>query len=199
MMTAVNVAPPVLPDISEPALWLDCYGDFLYRYALSRLHDEFAAEDSVQETLLAAMKSRKRFAKFSSERTWLVGIMKHKIIDRFRLIFRETNVSALLEAEESDEEFFERNGQWHENFRPNEWSGNPEELLEQKELQESLRSSLACIPTRLACVFTLHEIEGLDNDEICRLLNISQENLWVMLHRARLHLRQNLESRRFVN
>ena len=73
----------------DPGKWLDDHGDYLFKYASFRLRDDTAAEDAVQETFLAALKAYERFEGRGSERTWLVGILKHKIIDHFRKASRE--------------------------------------------------------------------------------------------------------------
>lgn len=173
--------------------WVDEHSDYLYRFALSRLHNEAAAEDTVQETLLAALRARRNFASLSSERTWLTGILKHKIYDYFRRIWREN----ATDDNGWNEEFFDRTGHWKTDYSPNGWNADPLKLLEQKEFREVLQNSLSSLPPRLACVFTLREIDNLSGTEICRLLNITPNNYWIMLHRARLCLRELLEQNWF--
>jgi RNA polymerase sigma-70 factor (ECF subfamily) len=160
----------------------------LYRHALFRLRDAAAAEDVVQETLLAALKSHNRFVGRSNERTWLVGILKHKIIDHFRNSQRE----AQFECGDNDDEFFDQKGAWRTTSRPMAWNVNPESALELKDFQRRVESCLNQLPERLAQVFVLREIDELTTEEICSLLNITPTNLWVMLHRARLRLQQLL-------
>ena len=92
----------------NPELWVDAHGDYLYRYALSRVRDTQIAEDCVQETLLSALKSRENFFGQSSERTWLTGILKHKIIDHFRKSSRESPVSNMESEENFTEDFFDK-------------------------------------------------------------------------------------------
>ncbi len=175
----------------DPAIWLQRHGDYLYRHALFRLRDAAAAEDVVQETLLAALKSSNRFVGRSNERTWLVGILKHKIIDHFRSSQRE----AQLECCDNDDEFFDKAGAWRSTSRPVAWNVNPESALELKDFQRSLEWCLNQLPERLAQVFVLREIDELTTQEICSLLNITPTNLWVMLHRARLRLQHLLGAR----
>ena len=76
-------------DIGSPEQWLEQHGDVLYRYALLQFRDEHKAEEVVQETLVAALQSQDRFQGGSSVRTWLIGILKHKVLDQFRLEARE--------------------------------------------------------------------------------------------------------------
>jgi RNA polymerase sigma-70 factor (ECF subfamily) len=175
----------------DPAIWLQRHGDYLYRHALFRLRDAAAAEDVVQETLLAALKSSNRFVGRSNERTWLVGILKHKIIDHYRSSQRE----AQLEGCDNDDEFFDKAGAWRSTSRPVAWNVNPESALELKDFQRSLEWCLNQLPERLAQVFVLREIDELTTEEICSLLSITPTNLWVMLHRARLRLQGLLGAR----
>jgi RNA polymerase sigma-70 factor (ECF subfamily) len=167
---------------------IDFHADHLFRFALTRVRDRAVAEDLVQETFLAAIGPGD-FAGRSSERTWLIGILKHKIIDHFRRSVKfEFN-----DGEMTDDEFFDANGRWRNDAEPSEWSSTPEEILESKELASLLDGCIAQLPEHLAAVFLLREINGLDADEICELLSISPSNYWVMLHRARLLLRQSIE------
>ena len=181
---------------TDPEIWLARHGDYLYRFAMFRLRDRAAAEDVVQETLLAALQARARFASLSTERTWLVSILKHKLADRFRRMSRE---AALMTREDDaggdDGEFFDQAGAWREGHRPSDWDADPAALLERKEFWEAIYKCLGALPARLASVFILREIDGLTGEEICEQLNIKPNNLWVMLHRARLQLRHALEQR----
>jgi RNA polymerase sigma-70 factor (TIGR02943 family) len=178
-------------------LWVDTHGDYLFAFALSRVRDEFLAEDLVQETLLAAMQARSSFAEKSSERTWLCGILKHKIIDHFRKSSREVE----LTADESDMSSYDYlfqgdgpgQGHWTAESKPTVWEANPEQLLEHAEFRGILTHCLGELPERVANCFTLREIDGFDSHEICNLLNISANNFWVMMHRARLHLRRCID------
>jgi RNA polymerase sigma-70 factor, ECF subfamily len=110
--------------------WLNEHGDYLYRYALARLRDPHMAEDVVQETLLAAMQSS-GFTGKSSVRTWLTGILKHKIIDLFRRQQRETPLDGQYEISDDPSdmgEFFLDDGHWLE--PPKTW-GEPDSLMQQ--------------------------------------------------------------------
>ncbi len=176
---------------SDPETWVDQHGDYLYRYALFRIRDPHVAEDLVQETLLAALEARSKFAGHSSERTWLVGILKHKIIDYLRQRHREPSFDTSDSADVLTEEFFTRMGMWK--LKPDEWILDPEAALNRKEFWDVFARCLSQLPTRQADAFVLREIEGLDNKEISKVLNVSATNLWVMLHRARMRLRRCLE------
>ena len=179
------------------AAWLDEHGDYLFKYAVFRLRDQTAAEDVVQETFLAAIKAYENFEGRGSERTWLVGIMKHKITDHFRRVSREAPVGEDVDEASEHTELFRESGQWTGHWDPNhaptDWQATPSELIERHDFWRVFNDCLSPLPQRIASVFTLREVDGLKSDEICALLNISANNLWVMLHRARLHLRNCLE------
>lgn len=180
--------------ISDPATWVDKHGDYLFGYAMFRLRDQEAAEDVLQETLLAAMKGRDGFRGACSERTWLVGILRHKIIDRFREV---TRLRPLYDTDAFDDFDFQVNGHWQPDSAPVAWLTKPDELIEQKEFWDVLRHGLSSLSVQMATAFILREIDCLDTDEICEALNVSRENLWTMLHRARLALRRFLQSNWF--
>lgn len=172
----------------DPGLWVDQHGDYLFKYAAFRLRDQSVAEDVVQETLLAALQAYENFAGRGSERTWLVGILKHKIIDYFRRSTRETPASQLEEESSEHHEFFRESGEWVDHWKvekaPVDWNSTPEELLEHSEFWEVFQRCLSPLPARIASAFTLREVDGLSSEEICELLSIKANNLWVMLHRA---------------
>jgi RNA polymerase sigma-70 factor (ECF subfamily) len=183
--------------LCDPERWVDQHGDCLYSYALRRLRDRGVAEDLVQETFLAALQAREKFAGHSSERTWLIGILKHKIVDHFRRTSRESPLDDPESLAYEREDAFNSAGEWVDHWKegqgPTEWGTDPGTVLEQKEFWEILDRGLSTLPARLAQVFMLREMEGLSTEEICKTLNISTSNLWVMLHRARMHLRRYLE------
>ena len=190
--------PKINSHIDDPANWVDQYGDFLYRFALSRVKDSAIAEDLVQETFLAALKSRANFQGRSSAKTWLIAILKHKIVDHIRKRIRES-VSDKVEsisdafAGDSHEGDFKDNGKWLN--RPAKWDVNPMEIYEQKEFMDILYICLAGLPDRQAEAFMMRELDGLDTEEICKALNISATNSWVMLYRARMWLRKCIDKK----
>ena len=149
----------------DPARWVDAHGDCLYRYALVRVRNPEAAEDLVQDTLLVAVRSQDRFAGRSSERSWLVGILKHKIVDHYRRLDRETTFTDL-------------------EFLQDECAAK---------FWQTLRGCLGKLPPRVAAVFMLREMEEVPSRKICATVRVSEANLWVMLHRARMALRECLE------
>jgi len=175
----------------DPEVWVDRHGDYLYRFALARIKDSSVAEDLVQETFLAALGARKNFESRSVVRTWLTAILKHKIVDHFRKYSREQVAENIETIGDSIDSLFDNNGQWR--IKPAKWTINPMKIYEQREFLSVLYKCLAKLPERLAKAFMLREMEGLSTEEICKALEISATNSWVMLYRARMQLRGCLE------
>jgi RNA polymerase sigma-70 factor (ECF subfamily) len=172
--------------------WLNEHGDYLYRFALARLRDPHQAEDAVQETMLAAIKSDS-FEGDSSARTWLTGILKHKIIDLQRKLIREQPISDLVDLDASDtsmDDFFDKSGRWLEKPQTLEM---PENALQQKQFLSVLTACMDKLPAKLAAIFMMRDVHETDNENICKELNITPTNAWVMLYRARMRLRKCLE------
>lgn len=166
------------------------HADYLYRFAYARLKDKHAAEDLVQETFLAAVKSA-NFAMKSTQRTWLTGILKHKIIDIFRREQREVPISDLInDSDISCDDFFDENGKWIDGV--NVWD-IPDDALEQKQFLNMLDDSIQKLPENLSTIFLMREVYGYENQEICERLNISRSNAWILLHRARLQLQKKVQ------
>jgi RNA polymerase sigma-70 factor (ECF subfamily) len=172
--------------------WLNDHGDYLYRFALARLRDPHQAEDAVQETMLAAIKSNS-FEGDSSARTWLTGILKHKIIDLQRKQIREQPLSDLVDLDASDmsmDDFFDQKGHWLE--KP-QILDIPENALEQKQFLSILSGCMDKLPAKLAAIFMMRDVHEVENENICKELDITSTNAWVMLYRARMGLRKCLE------
>jgi RNA polymerase sigma-70 factor (ECF subfamily) len=175
----------------DPEVWLTQHGDYLYRFAFARVKDPSVAEDLVQETLLAALTARKNFERRSAVRTWLSAILKHKIVDYLRKKVREQSTENLEAVGDSIDSLFDSKGQWK--VRPGKWQSNPMKIYEQQEFLDILYACLAKLPARLAKAFLMREMEELDTHEICKALDVSPTNSWVMLYRARMRLRRCLE------
>ena len=158
------------------------------RLRIARVRRQDLAEDLVQETLLAAIVARKRFAARSSERTWLISILRRKIVDHFRQARR-----ARLEVVEKDDnaEFFSSDGHWKHTVW--KWRGDPQQVLEREEFWQTLELCLAQLPPAVADAFVLKELDRLAGEEICKELQITPSNLSVRLHRARILLQHCLE------
>lgn len=159
---------------------------YLLRYASLQLRDRHAAEDVVQETLLAALAGEAGFGGRSNLRTWLTGILKHKIIDLIRKGSRETP----LGGDEEFEALFDERGHWRD--PPSAWD-NPDASLEQAQFFAALEACLAGLPVKGSQAFMMREHLGLETDEICKELGITPTHCWVLLHRARMALRLCLE------
>ena len=184
----------------DPQHWLERYGDYLFNYAVVRVNDRGKAEDLVQETFLAGLKARDRFRGESTERTWLISILKRKIIDTYRKKYTSKE-SSFGEHEQTvfDGDFYRSEepfrGHWLEGMGPNSHSLLPEGELEQAELMKFIRLCIENLPPQLAASFVMKMINEEDSDTICKELGITSSNLWVMLHRARLRMRDCLEKK----
>jgi RNA polymerase sigma-70 factor (ECF subfamily) len=175
---------------------LDTHRQALFKFAMLQLRNETHAEDCVQETLVAAIQGAKRFSGGSSVRTWLVGILKHKIIDHFRKASREQQFDAGDEETSLDDfdGLFKEDGHFID--EPAAWA-NPEAALSQSRFFEVLDGCMEGLPKNTARVFMLREVMGTDTDEICKELSITSNNCWVLLYRARMALRTCLQQRWF--
>lgn len=179
--------------IDDPESWVDHYGDFLFRFALSRVKDPDVAEDIVQETFLAALRSRESFKGRSAGQTWLIAILKHKIVDYIRKKIREPSTDKIETRTDIMDSDFSGDEKWQ--VRPHKWAINPGKIYEQKEFFDVLYHCLAELPGRLAEAFMLREMDGLSTAEVCKTLDITATNSWVMLYRARMSLRRCLENK----
>ena len=179
-------------DISE----LENHRQALYKFAILQLRDESRAEDAVQETLVAAIQGAANFSGGSSVRTWLVGLLKHKIIDHFRRASREQPLTANNDETSLDDfdGLFKEDGHFID--EPCAWA-NPEDALAQAEFFEVIERCMEDLPKNTARVFVLREVMGTDTDEICAELSITANNCWVLLYRARMALRECLQQRWF--
>lgn len=177
--------------LSDPERWVDEHGDYLFKFALVRLRDATKAEDVVQETFLAALKGGSSFAGRAGEKSWLVGILKNKICDHYRKSAREKAFTDLeFHSEEEKSRFSE--GAWIPENGPLEWP-QPGEALDNELFWKTFHNCAGKLPKNVNAVFSLREIDGIESKEICSILKISESNLWVMLHRARMALRRCLE------
>lgn len=176
----------------DPEQWVELYGNAMYRYALVRLSDPEVAQDIVQEALVAALDAYRRFEGKSSVKTWLIAILKRKIVDHFRRKKSHQQVDNFDEATTGIDHTFDSTGHWA--AKPNEWDVNPIKAFEQQEFIDILYQCIAGLPDRLAEIFMLREIEEMSTAQICRELEITESNTWVMLYRARMRLRRCLET-----
>ena len=166
----------------------------LLRFALAQLRNAAWAADAVSETLLAALSRPQAFAGQSQLKTWLVGILKHKLIDQIRRHSREVSATTPDDDEDIDGHLFNATGHWRE--APAAW-GDPEAACGRREFFEVLEVCLEALPGVQGRVFMMREWLELDSTEICKELGITATNLWVLLHRARLRLQLCLQQRWF--
>lgn len=190
MTTTTNTALKTSTESSIACDWIEAHADYLFNFAIGQVRNADTAEDLVQDTFLAAFKARERFAGQSSDRTWLVGILRHKICDHLRRTCRERAVRAEVAPPSGDDEAWEDAVMWLHDVAAE--SQSPSHRIELAEFRANLELALGKLPPRIAQVFQLYQIEERSNAEVCERLNISENNLWVMLHRARKQLREHL-------
>jgi len=172
---------------SDPAEWVEEHGDYLYNYAFGQVRNHNDAEDLVQETFLAALKAHDRFNRNASERTWLISILRHKICDHFRRKCRECPRTG---ADLSDQQRLEQSMLWvHETAAE---CISPSRRIDLNDFCASLESALHQLPPRIAQAFSMYEMDECASAEVCYHMNISEQNLWTMVHRARKRLRDLL-------
>ena len=180
--------------VSEFAFAVQTLRPQLMRFARAQLRNEAWAEDAVSETMLAALAKPQAFAGQSQLKTWLVGILKHKLIDQIRRHSREVSTTTAEDGEDVDALLFNDGGGWRE--APAEW-GDPQATLGQRQFFEVLEVCVEQLPGVQGRIFMMREWLELDTAEICKELRITPTNAWVLLHRARLRLQTCLQQRWF--
>jgi RNA polymerase sigma-70 factor (ECF subfamily) len=170
------------------------YQGYLLRFARLQLRNDAWAEDAVSDTLLAALEKPQSFGGQSQLKTWLVGILKHKVVDQLRRHSREATLLVADDGEDLDGALFSEDGAWRD--LPADW-GDPQACFDQRQFFEVLQACCDHLPPTQGRVFMMREWLELDSDQICKELAISSTNLWVLLHRARLRLRECLQLRWF--
>lgn len=178
----------------SPNKWIDNYADYLFNYAVSRVNDSNIAKDLVQETFFAGLKSAKNFQGKSTERTWLVSILKRKIIDYYRKI---NSNKGKAEVRMNFYDTGENEGSWIEEKVPQSWNNDTEKDIENEELKTQLDQCINNLPEKYAMVFRMKTIQNFDTEDICKELDITPSNLWVIIHRARTQLRSCMEKNWF--
>ena len=180
--------------MSEFATAIQALRPQLMRFAHAQLRNEAWAEDAVSETVLAALAKPQAFAGQSQLKTWLVGILKHKLVDQIRRHSREVSATTDDDNEDIDALLFNEGGDWRE--APAEW-GDPEAACGRREFFEVLEVCVEQLPGVQGRIFMMREWLELDTPEICKELGITTTNAWVLLHRARLRLQMCLQERWF--
>jgi RNA polymerase sigma-70 factor (TIGR02943 family) len=177
--------------LADPEEWVDRHGTVLYRYAILRVRSPDRAADLVQNTFVEALRVRHPFAGRSSEQTWLIGILRHKIIDHLRKSESQTAAKGGDGDRSVEESPFDRRGRFKASVAS--WPLEPSMELDTREFWEIISRCLSKLPGSLADAFFLRELDGLDSDQIQRALGITPASLWNRLHRARSLLRECLQ------
>ena len=180
--------------MSEFAAQVETLRPQLLRFARTQLRNEAWAEDAVSETVLAALEKPHAFTGQSQIKTWLVGVLKHKVVDQLRRHTREATILSDEDGTDLDELLFDATGHWRE--APRDW-GDPEASCNRRQFFEVMEACMELLPPTQARVFMMREWLELETGEICKELQITPTNLWVLLHRARLRLRDCLQTRWF--
>ncbi len=180
----------------NPDKWIDNYADYLFNYAVVRVNNSDVAKDLVQDAFFAALKSAKNFQGKSTERTWLVSILKRKVIDYYRKI---NSKKGKAEVRMNFYDDGENEGSWLEERVPQSWNNETEKDIENLELKKQLDTCIDNLPEKYALVFRMKTIQEFETEEICKELDITASNLWVIIHRARTQLRKCMEDNWFNN
>jgi RNA polymerase sigma-70 factor (ECF subfamily) len=189
-----NIFPPPISQIDE----LAPLRRYMLKYAMLQLRDEAAAEDAVQEAFAAALAGIDKFKNKAQLKTWVLGILNHKITDiireRSRYLGTENAINEI--TEDAYDDLFNENGCWNEDACPSIWK-NPESSFSNTQFWQIFELCLTRLPENTARVFMMREVIGFETAEICKDLAISSANYWVVMHRARMGLRLCLNERWF--
>tara|TARA_R110002073_G_scaffold102317_2_gene232291 strand:+ start:2063 stop:2617 length:555 start_codon:yes stop_codon:yes gene_type:complete len=178
----------------NPNKWIDLYSDYLFNFTITRVKDRETAQDLVQETFFAGLKSMKNFKGQASERTWLISILKRKIIDHYRKINSNKGKAEVRMNLNFDGE---NEGDWLEQRVADPYDKTAENNLENTELGLAIHNCISKLPSKQAQVFKMKTLLGYDTETICNELGITASNLWVLIHRARTSLASCMEKNWF--
>jgi RNA polymerase sigma-70 factor (ECF subfamily) len=177
-------------NVLNPEHWVDRYSDYLYNYTITRINDPEMVKDLISETFLAGLKSKDNFKGLANERTWLVSILKRKIIDHYRKMNSNKGKAEVRISYNYDES----EGDWLEEQVSDPFEKNAEDSLENKELGIAIFNCLDSLSEKQATIFKMKTIDGFDTEAICKEFDITPSNLWVIIHRARKALAECLEN-----
>jgi RNA polymerase sigma-70 factor (TIGR02943 family) len=191
-------------NLLQPEKWVILYGDYLYSLAMIRIGNKETAQDLVQETFLSAIKAKDTFNGLSSEKTWLTAILNNKVIDFYRKrdVLKDS-ANYLVDTETSFYNTFfdtadENFGHWHKNTSPKAWDEGADAPMRQNEFHKVLKYCISKMPSKLVPAFVAKYIDEEDTEKICKELNLSSSNYWVMIHRAKVLIRSCLEKNWFM-
>jgi len=179
----------------NPDKWIELHADYLYNYTIVRVNKTEVSKDLVQETFFAGLKAMKNFEGKASERTWLIAILKRKIIDYYRKINSNKGKAEVRMNFYNDGE---NEGDWLEERVPQTWGSDADKNLESEELGNTINDCIGKLPEKYAVVFKMKTIQDFETEEICKELDITASNLWVIIHRARTQLRKCMEDNWFI-
>jgi RNA polymerase sigma-70 factor (TIGR02943 family) len=180
----------------NPEKWVSLHADYLFNFTIGRINDRDLAKDLVQDTFFSALKAKDNFKGESSERTWLIAILKRKIVDYYRKI---NSIKGKAEVHMNFYAEGEREGEWLEERAPSDWSGEIDKKIENEELANVLKKCIRNLPEKYAIVFRMKTVHQIETEDICKELGITSSNLWVIIHRARTQLRRCMEDNWFKN
>ena len=184
---------PKVP-VTPPDKWVDQYGDYLYGFAMSRLRNAELAQDCVQDTFLAGIKALDRFDGSRDIKFWLRGIMRNKIVDQIRKSVREHKVDIDSEDETLLESFwFKYSGIATTN--PDPWQFNPRKYYDNTEFWAVFEDCIETVKNPAREAFILRVLEDQSTEEVCKVMDVTPNYLWVLLHRAREQLKFALEAK----
>lgn len=169
----------------RPETWVDQYADYLFNYAVARVSDSEIAKDLVQETFFAGLNSAKNYKGDAAERTWLIAILKRKVIDHYRKINSKKGKAEVRINYNTNED---SEGDWLEEQVADPFSKDGDNTLENEELGLAIQKCISKLPKKQSLVFNMKTIQGMSTEDICNELGINPSNLWVMIHRARTAL-----------
>ncbi len=169
----------------HPDAWVDSYADYLYNYAVSRVSDSEVAKDLVQDTFFAGLKSAKNYKGEAAERTWLIAILKRKVIDHYRKINSKKGKAEVRMSYGTNRE---DEGSWLEEQVADPFSAFENDAIENEELGMAIQECISKLPEKQSLVFNMKTVQGMSTEDICKELDINPSNLWVMIHRARTAL-----------
>jgi len=176
-------------EVLNPSKWVDNYADYLYNYTIVRVNDAVIAQDLISETFLAGLRSKHNFKGEASERTWLISILKRKIIDYYRKKNSNKGKAEVLVLYKNDD----IEGNWLEENAADLFDRTAEDRMENSELGLAIIKCLNKLPAKQGEIFKKKTIENQDTDVLCKEYNITPSNLWVIIHRARKNLMECLE------
>lgn len=183
----------------DPEKWVNEYSDLLLKFAYTRVNNAELSKDLVQDTYFSALKNLESFRGEASEKNWLFLILKNKITDHYRKK-ASGSLNSEISSDSNYENFFDENGHWYKETMPEEWNisyDSAADSIDSKEFKKAFVNCKQKLPELQNLVFCLKYIDEEKSDEICMKLGITSSNYWIMIHRAKLHLRKCLEKNWF--